>query len=325
VIGYELIAPKPEEIFSGKSEDGISVSVGMKADGSLVKLELGQEGGQHNALVVGTVGSGKSKFLHTVIVDALQRYSAEELEIYLIDFKEGVEFAQYADYKIPNFKAIGLDSEQEFGVDVLKELKKLTNKRATDFFALRSNIVDIKNYNRRVNTLKEQGMEDVPKKIPRVLLIMDEFHVLFSANNPELANKAKAYLAEIIREGRAFGIHVILSTQSMEEITNNIDADTLGQITTRFAFKCSEDVAKAVLGDEADAIAQVEKNDPGSAIFRSNIWQRKDAEHFKVAYIDTEKPLFGEILSDLQGKYAAKGIDAETKILVSDLFPKTSA
>lgn len=46
------------------------------------------------------------------------------MEIYLVDFKSGTEFKIYADYNLPNFKVIAIESEQEFGLSVLRNIKK---------------------------------------------------------------------------------------------------------------------------------------------------------------------------------------------------------
>ena len=49
-----------------------------------------------HALVGGPSGSGKTNLLLTMIASLAARYSPDELELYLLDFKEGVSFAQFA-------------------------------------------------------------------------------------------------------------------------------------------------------------------------------------------------------------------------------------
>ena len=47
-------------------------------------------------LISGKTGSGKSTLLHVLITNLALRYSPDEVELYLVDFKKGVEFKAYA-------------------------------------------------------------------------------------------------------------------------------------------------------------------------------------------------------------------------------------
>ena len=49
-----------------------------------------------HALIGGPSGSGKTNFLYAMLGGLAARYSPDELELYLLDFKEGVSFAQFA-------------------------------------------------------------------------------------------------------------------------------------------------------------------------------------------------------------------------------------
>ena len=56
---------------------------------------------QHNIAIAGKTGSGKSNTIHIIILNII-KYPPSELELYLIDFKKGVEFKIYATHKIPH-------------------------------------------------------------------------------------------------------------------------------------------------------------------------------------------------------------------------------
>ena len=56
--------------------------------------------------------------------------------------------------------------------------------------------------------------EATGEPLPRILLVFDEFHVLF-ARNDKLGLAAAELLETIIRQGRGFGIHVLLGSQSL--------------------------------------------------------------------------------------------------------------
>ena len=60
--------------------------------------------------------------LHALITNGALRYSPDQLELYLIDFKKGVEFKVYAAMDLPHARVIAVESEREFGLSVLQRL-----------------------------------------------------------------------------------------------------------------------------------------------------------------------------------------------------------
>ena len=77
---------------------GVDVPLGRAGATKLQSLALGKGTSQH-VLIAGKTGSGKSTLLHALITNAALRYSPDELELYLIDFKKGVEFKVYAAHR----------------------------------------------------------------------------------------------------------------------------------------------------------------------------------------------------------------------------------
>ena len=57
-----------------------------------------------------------------LITNLALRYSPDEVELYLIDFKKGVEFKAYATHELPHARVIAIESEREFGLSVLQRL-----------------------------------------------------------------------------------------------------------------------------------------------------------------------------------------------------------
>ncbi len=51
-------------------------------------MQLGKGTAQH-VLAAGKTGSGKSTLFHALIINLAMRYSPDEVEMYLIDFKKG--------------------------------------------------------------------------------------------------------------------------------------------------------------------------------------------------------------------------------------------
>jgi hypothetical protein len=196
-------------------------------------------------LVGGRTGSGKTVFLLDVLYGLAARYSPDELALYLLDFKEGVSFTEFVPTGhdaswIPHARAVGIESDREYGVAVLRELRRELNRRA--------------------NALKRHGvtkLADLPrdgKPVPRVVAVVDEFHVLF-AGNDALAREAVALLEELARKGRSYGIHLVLASQSMsgiEALYGKVDS-IFGQFPLRVALPGGSGVLDA-LNEAAGAL-----------------------------------------------------------------------
>src|SRR5439155_10934836 len=106
-------------------------------------LRLGQVTAQH-ALVAGKTGSGKSTLLHALVTNLALSYGPDEVELYLIDFKKGVEFKTYATHELPHARVIAVESEREFGLSVLQRLDAELRRRG-DLFRT-AGVQDIASY-----------------------------------------------------------------------------------------------------------------------------------------------------------------------------------
>lgn len=297
VIGIDKVSDAES---TNTTKDGIRIPIGIHGANEVQYLTLGV-GGSHHALIAGVAGSGKSSLLHTVILRTLTQYSPDELSIYLVDFKRGVEFKIYADFELPAFKVIAIESEREFGYNILLALEREQKIRA-DLFK-KSHVDKIEEY-------RELG-----KKMPRILVIMDEFHELFSNANDEFAKKSATIMERIVRQGRAFGVHLILASQSYSNITG-IDRAVFDQMAVRIVLKCSKADANLLLDNGSTEIDQISIDDPGRAVYNSEAGNKEYNSHFRVAYIAPEKhrDMLQEI-SDRTISYA----DKPTRILLSNI------
>src|SRR5204863_287672 len=110
-----------EQWWHGSSSKGLQVPLGRSGATGRQMLTLGQGTSQH-ALIAGKTGSGKSTLLHVLIMQLALRYSPDEVELYLVDFKKGVEFKTYAAHQLPHARVVAVESEREFGLSVLQRL-----------------------------------------------------------------------------------------------------------------------------------------------------------------------------------------------------------
>ncbi|MFG3711981.1 FtsK/SpoIIIE domain-containing protein [Micromonospora sp. NPDC047730] len=178
-------------------------------------------------LVGGRTGAGKTVFLLDVLYGLAARYSPAELQLYLLDFKEGVSFTEFVPTPrdpswLPHARAVGIESDREYGVAVLRELRRELSRRAA--------------------ALKRHGvtkLADLPRDtpVPRIVAVVDEFHVLL-AGNDALARESVDLLEELARKGRSYGVHLVLASQSMtgvEALYGRAEA-IFGQFALRVAL-----------------------------------------------------------------------------------------
>ncbi len=229
----------PKTWWSDDSTRGLFAPIGQK--GARDVAILGFDSSDHaGALLVGRPGSGKSTLLHAYVGGLTTLYGPDELELYLIDFKEGVEFKAYAEEQLPHAKVIAIESDREFGLSVLESLQAEITQRAELL---------------RGTGGRQSGMQALREatgdKIPRILLVFDEFQVLF-ARNDKVGLAAADLLESIIRQGRGFGVHVLLGSQSLAGL-DALGAHVPQLLPVRILLPAVESDARKVLGDSNNA------------------------------------------------------------------------
>ena len=120
-VPFEFIAPAEADWWTRDSRSGIDVPLGKAGATKRQHLTLGQGTSQH-VLLAGRTGSGKSTLMHALITNLALNYSPDEIDLYLIDFKKGVEFKVYATHELPHASVVAIESEREFGLSVLQRL-----------------------------------------------------------------------------------------------------------------------------------------------------------------------------------------------------------
>lgn len=192
--------PNQKEWWTGRSASMVEIPFGISSNKAITQLRITQESGQNSAVVIGIPGSGKSVFLHSIILDAAIKYSPRELQMYLLDFS-GVEFNVYATHKLPHARVIAPEAEREFGLSVLRELREEGVRRMN---LCRDN---------DVTNIVELRKKDETLVMPRIMVIIDEFQKIFEVENDAISREANSIIHIIIQEYRKFGINLILATQ----------------------------------------------------------------------------------------------------------------
>jgi DNA segregation ATPase FtsK/SpoIIIE, S-DNA-T family len=272
-VPFSCIVPPDEEWWTAKSSGGIDVPLGRAGAMKLQNLKLGSGTSQH-VLISGKTGSGKSTLLHVLITNLAVRYSPDEVELYLVDFKKGVEFKAYANIALPHARVIAIESEREFGLSVLQRLDAELRTRG-DLFR-----------NQNVQDLKGFRAEQPNTRLPRILLIIDEFQELF-VEDDRIAQEASLLLDRLVRQGRAFGIHVLLGSQTLGG-AYSLARSTIGQMAVRIALQCSESDAHLILSEDNTAARLLTR--PGEAIYNDANGLYEGNHPFQVVWLpDNER------------------------------------
>jgi hypothetical protein len=263
--------------------DFLSIPIG-KSGRNIISLEMGLKSGIYHGFIAGQSGSGKTNLLHNIITSIANLYSPDELRLYLLDYKWGVEFQVYE--KHPNVEFLLLDNESvESGISLLKELRKEFVKRSKEFLSLGKTINNIDEYNKKAKI-----------KMPHILVIIDEVQQLFSTY--DLRREVNPILKEVAKQGRAFGIHLLFSTQSYAQC--EIDSDTLSQMPLRIAFSLSSfSECRAILGPDNDAPMALP---PYSAVYNKRNGDKRYNTILKVDYFD--KDTIESVLSNAERKHS---------------------
>jgi len=248
-VPFESVVPPDGRFWSGDAGPGVSVPLGHTGAVRLQHLRLGRGLAQHG-LIAGKTGSGKSTLLHVIITNVALWYSPKEVEFYLVDFKKGVEFKTYVTHQLPHARAIAVESDREFGVSVLQRIDAEMARRGDLFRA--AGVQDLPAYRAVTGTV-----------LPRTLLIVDEFQVFFTEDD-KLSQDAAILLDRLVRQGRAFGIHVLLGSQTLGG-TSGLARSTMGQMAVRIALQCSEADSQLILDDTNVAARLLSR--PGEAIY----------------------------------------------------------
>ena len=275
-VPFDYVAPPVEHYWSSDSRTGIAVALGRAGATGKQFLQLGQGTAQH-ALVSGKTGSGKSTLLHALITQVALSYSPDEVELYLIDFKKGVEFKTYAANALPHARVVAVESEREFGLIVLQRLDLELKTRGERF--RKSGVNDLISYR------DNHAGENSQSAMPRILLIIDEFQEFF-VEDDKIAQESALLLDRLVRQGRAFGIHVLLGSQTLGG-AYSLARSTIDQMAIRIALQCSEADAHLILSKDNAAARLLSR--PGEAIYNAAGGLLEGNNLFQVVWLSDDR------------------------------------
>lgn len=245
--------------------EGIKIPVGSDSKG-VFYFRLGHNTSNYHAIVGGRSGKGKTVFLDNIIARAATLYSPDELRFALLDMK-GIEFNDYIN--LPHVQAFSSSSNFENGLKVIEFLQKNLKEREVLFNGVKANnIVDYR---------KKSG-----KVMPRLLVIVDEFQNLFTGNYKTDGFVEDVLIKQILRIGRAYGVHLLCCTQSLGD---GVRSSFLNNIPLRIAFQMTQDQSRSFLSIN-NAAAQTLK--VGQAIYNGQDGLLSENVLIKIDHLQSE-------------------------------------
>ncbi len=271
IVPFESIALPISEQGTSSSADGLAIPLGISDAGRIQFMKLGAGTAQH-VLIAGKTGSGKSSMLHTMITSAAIKYSPDQLRLVLLDFKKGVEFQVYSEVALSHADIIGIESKREFGVSTLEYLDRVLHARGEAF--------------------RLWGVQDIPslsKKypqhaMPRILIVIDEFQELF-VEDDKLSQQASMLMDRIVRQGRSFGMHLVLASQTLGG-AYSLPRTTLSQMAVRIALQCDSSDAMLILNEDNTAAERLRHS--GQAIYNEMGGRIESNQSFQVAFVEKQ-------------------------------------
>lgn len=192
-----------------EGRDRLRVPFGVTPEGVPVLLDIKEaahNGSGPHGLLIGATGSGKSEVLRTLVLALALTHPPEQLNFVLVDFKGGATFAGMAD--LPHVSAMISNLESELTlVDRMEDALRGEMVRRQTLLREAGNYVNVIDY----EAARLAGTHQHPV-LPALFIVLDEFSELLSAK-PEFIDTFVA----IGRLGRSLAIHLLLSSQRLEE------------------------------------------------------------------------------------------------------------
>ncbi len=294
-VDFADLLPPVEETWAHQATEGMTATLGMSGFDRVTMNLRGADPALPNVLVGGASGQGKSNLLLVLLHSIAASYSPDEVEMYLLDFKDGLEFDRLGPrpdrpHWMPHVRVLGLEGDRLFGLAVLRHLDAEFGRRAEKFRTAGH------------NHLAAYRQAHPDERVPRVLVVIDEFQVLIGSQD-DIGHEAVRIIETLARRGRAVGMHLVLASQTLSGIEGlaTKEQSIFGQFPWRVSLKTEASESEAILGRGNHDAAQLRFR--GEAILNSEYGARAHNRRGIIAYADES------LLDKLRSVWWAKAKD----------------
>ena len=191
-------------------EDSMAVPIGLDENGEQVMFDIHEKAHGVHGLIVGGTGSGKTSVIQSWIASMACKYSPEDVNFVLVDFK-GTSLVEPF-WKLPHLSCFTSNQDPDVGRKLLAVKSELMRRQE---LMSRYGCLDLISYRK----LREKR-PDMPS-VPFLILVVDEF-ANFRTEHPEFIEP----LDQLFQQGRSLGFFVILMAQNPSgKITAQMDAN----------------------------------------------------------------------------------------------------
>ena len=224
----------------------IAFAVGKDIAGKTVVADIAK---MPHMLIAGATGSGKSVCINTLIMSILYKAHPDDVKLIMVDPKV-VELSVYNG--IPHLLIPVVTDPKKASAALHWGVSEMEDRyrKFADY-----NVRDLKGYNKKIETMSVPEGEERPKKMPQIVIIVDELADLMMVCPGEVEES----ICRLAQLARAAGIHLIIATQrpSVDVITGLIKAN----MPSRVAFSVSSGVDSRTILDMNGAEKLLGKGD----------------------------------------------------------------
>ncbi|MEV0705031.1 FtsK/SpoIIIE domain-containing protein [Saccharopolyspora sp. NPDC050389] len=272
-------------------EDLYRIPIGVDETGNPVEIDFKEPGlggiGPHG-LIIGATGSGKSELLRTIVLGLMATHPPTDVNFVAADYSGSTTFRQFKN--APHVSAIipALISEPEllgrFQDSLDGELKR---RRDVLSGVGAKNIWDYRQ-------MRESGDQRCQEPLPILFVIIEQFDGMLE-RHPALLET----LAMICRSGRSLGVHLVLSSQTVDDGRFRPLEGKLSYHIALRTFNAADSRAAIGVPDAQDLPPE-----PGLGYLRTS----DGIKQFKAAYVSGDEPetsLLETTLAEMRGKTPA--------------------
>lgn len=241
-VGIDLERPKRRTLALATAVEALPevtglqlpVAVGIAPDGSQVSVDLVQ---LPHLLVAGSTLSGKTVFLHAVLLSLIAKLPPERLELMIVDPK-ATDFVLYNG--LPYLRSGQVITEAE---DAIDHLRRLTDEEMRERTATLQRA--------RLPNISEYNIAHPNAPLRPIVVVIDEYADLIAVLSKKDRAEFEREINRLAQRARSVGIHLVLATQrpTADIVTGQLKAN----MPCRVSFRLPQRVDSQTILDQSGA------------------------------------------------------------------------